>query len=365
LIRELDRDKERVIRSAIIQLLEKNPPPKETFAENVYQLNLAVQRWLFRRSRKRQREMLQVMRSLPQSQATRDYTLLRFLESSGTSPLHLLLPRRLQKVFYRGGVPAFGLRTSARLLATLIIVALAWVIVRPPASPEKADEPPDPPTPPAGMVFVRGDKFLMGTDDAKGSQYSQPTHYKTVGDFFIDKNEVTNEEYYRFVKATGHASPPHWRNGQPKPGTAKLPVVNVSWRDAKAYAEWAGKRLPTEDEWEYAARGRSGPWERNWSTQLSNLKESGHGEPVAVSSYQGGVSWCDAADMVGNVFEWVATDLTPYPKSILKHDPRFKIYRGGAFDTSTEELLTTNRYYDTPDKRLPNLGFRCARDIGK
>ncbi len=218
---------------------------------------------------------------------------------------------------------------------------------------------------PPGMVFVRGDKFLMGTDDTKGNQYSQPTHYKTVADFFIDKNEVTNEEYYRFVKARGRQVPPHWKNGQPKPGTAKLPVVNVTWKDAKDYAEWAGKRLPTEEEWEYAARGRSGPWERNWSTMMSNLKESGHGEPVAVGSYQGGVSWCDAADMVGNVAEWVSSDLSPYPKSTLKHDPRFKIYRGGAFDTSTEELLTTNRYYDTPDKRMPNLGFRCAKDVAK
>ena len=253
-----------------------------------------------------------------------------------------------------------GALVSVALVVTIILVRMLMSD----SPPETVSNAPAVPAP-AGMVFVRGDRFLMGTDDTKGNQYSQPTHYKTVADFFIDKTEVTNEEYYRFVKATSHAVPPHWKNGQPRPGTAKLPVVMVSWKDAKDYAEWAGKRLPTEEEWEYAARGRSGPWERNWSTMLSNLKESGHNEPVAVASYQGGVSWCDAADMVGNVAEWVATDLTPYPKSALRYDARFKIYRGGAFDTSTDELLTTNRYYDTPDKKLPNLGFRCAKDIPK
>ena len=230
---------------------------------------------------------------------------------------------------------------------------------------KRVDVPPAPPAP-AGMVYVKGDsKFLMGTDDTKGAQYSQPTHYTAVGDFFIDVNEVSNDDYYRFVKATNHAVPPDWKNGQPRPGTAKLPVVNVSWKDAKDYAEWAGKRLPTEEEWEYAARGQSGPWKRDWSTLQSNLKESGHGKPVAVGSYQEGRSWCGAADMIGNVFEWVESSLTPYPKSTLRPDPRFKIYRGGAFDTSTEDLLTTNRYFDTPDKRLPNLGFRCAKSMDK
>ena len=156
------------------------------------------------------------------------------------------------------------------LVAGALLVAIVFYkLFTGESQPRPESNAPAVPAPP-GMVFVRGDKFLMGTDDAKGNQYSQPTHYTTVADFFIDKNEVTNEEYYRFVKETSHAAPPDWKNGQPKPGTAKLPVVNVSWRDAKAYAEWARKRLPTEDEWEYAARGRSGPWERNW---LNNAVE--------------------------------------------------------------------------------------------
>ena len=251
----------------------------------------------------------------------------------------------------------------AGLISVALVVAVIYFKALMSMDSKGPEVPPAPPAP-AGMVFVRGgDKFLMGTDDTKGKEWSQPMHEIRVESFFIDKTEVSNEDYYGFVKATGHTPPADWKNGQPRPGTAKLPVVNVSWKDAKDYAEWAGKRLPTEVEWEYAARGMAGPWKRDWSTLQSNLKESGHGQPVAVGSYQEGRSWCGAADMIGNVFEWVGSDLTPYPKSSLRPDPRFKIYRGGAFDTSTEELLTTNRYFDTPDKKRLNLGFRCAKDV--
>ena len=255
------------------------------------------------------------------------------------------------------------------IIAGLVSVALIAVILFLKTLMSMDSKPPVTslaPQAPAGMVFVKGDSnFLMGTDDPKGAQHSQPTHYTSVGDFFIDVNEVSNDDYYRFVKATNHAVPPDWKNGQPRPGTLKLPVVNVSWRDAKDYAEWSGKRLPTEEEWEYAARGLSHPDKKGWSTSQSNLKESGNSAPLAVGSYQEGRSWCGAADMIGNVFEWVESSLTPYPKSTLRPDPRFKIYRGGAFDTSTEELLATNRYYTTPEKKQPNLGFRCAKSVDK
>ena len=128
LIRELDREKEKAIRSAIVALMEKDPPPEETIAADAYQLNLVVQRWLTRRERKARRQMLEVVKTLPQSRAVQDYTLLRFLESGKTSPVNFLLPPRLRKLFFRHGVPAFGARTGVRALGALILSAAAVLI---------------------------------------------------------------------------------------------------------------------------------------------------------------------------------------------------------------------------------------------
>src|SRR5262249_55479410 len=129
LIRELDQEKEKVVRLAIIGLLEKNPPPEESFAADEYQLNLVIQRQLYRRTRKRRREMLEVIRSLPLTQAFRDYTLLRFLETRRNSPLDVLLPGRLRKLFYTNGISVFGLKTSVRFLMASAVMAVAWFVI--------------------------------------------------------------------------------------------------------------------------------------------------------------------------------------------------------------------------------------------
>jgi len=127
LLKELDPDRERAIRLALIELLERDPPPAETYAADLYQLNLVVQRWLSRRDRQRSRELLETLEATSQQQLTSDYTLLRFLEAAPPSPLNVYLPTSLRQAFYRKGVPAFGLKTSVRLVMLIVIIGLGFV----------------------------------------------------------------------------------------------------------------------------------------------------------------------------------------------------------------------------------------------
>jgi serine/threonine-protein kinase len=225
--------------------------------------------------------------------------------------------------------------------------------------------------PPAGTVYVKGGKFTMGTNDPGDTYYDEatPAHIEEVQDFYLDTKETTNEEYYQFVKATGRRAPSHWQGGEPDPSINKLPVTNVSWDDAAAYAQFVGKRLPTEKEWEYAARGSEGrkyPWGDDWNPQCSNSKEDGREAPVAVGSYTKCPSWCGAYDMAGNVAEWVADDFSLYNGSKAKPKTgSFKVYRGGAYNVAKEELRAFIRWYDRPYFQAPYLGFRCAKDATK
>lgn len=128
LINELDSEKQQVIRSAIIDLLEKNPAPQGTFAADARQLDIAVQRsWLNRQDLRKLRQSLRSIKRLPSDEIERDYALVRFLETNPTSPLAIHLPGRLRKLFYRKGIPAFGLKSGLRALATSIIIVAAWI----------------------------------------------------------------------------------------------------------------------------------------------------------------------------------------------------------------------------------------------
>jgi len=137
LIGHLQPNREKAIRSSLVRLLEENPPPQtmsNTFATDAYQLTLFVQQWLYLRTRKSFRNALKLMKTLSTGELYRDKTVIRYLESGRNSPLSLLLPHRLRKLFYRDGVPAFGMKTSARLVITAALVVLAFAGIRPPAS---------------------------------------------------------------------------------------------------------------------------------------------------------------------------------------------------------------------------------------
>lgn len=220
--------------------------------------------------------------------------------------------------------------------------------------------------PPPGMLLVRGGKFMMGTNDAVARDEWKPAHEVEVADFFLDKDEVTNREYQEFVKS-GYPYPPHWKGGEFEPGEGDLPVTNITWDDAKNYAQFRNKRLPTEAEWEYAARGKENrlyPWGNDWDPKKSNSKADERKKPVNVGSYIEGKSWCGAFDMAGNVAEWVDDEYHNYPQSKApSQPPGLRVFRGGGFNLDKEEIKSYVRWAVAPSSQFPYVGFRCAKDI--
>ena len=149
---------------------------------------------------------------------------------------------------------------AAGLIGVVSLVLIGWFVrgalnekpTSETSQPTQASQPAsqaEKPTPPTGMVYVPGGDFMMGRDEKDGGdEYERPAHKVTVKPFFMDQYEVTNEDYAKFVKATGHRVPSNWVNGNYAAGAARKPVTGVTWDDATAYAKWAGKRLPTEEE---------------------------------------------------------------------------------------------------------------------
>jgi formylglycine-generating enzyme required for sulfatase activity len=220
------------------------------------------------------------------------------------------------------------------------------------------------------MVLVPAGEFWMGSDasDPNADDNEKPRHKVYLDAYYIDKYEVTNALYRRFMDATGRSAPKWWNNSNFNGPTQ--PVVGVSWHDADAYCKWAGKRLPTEAEWEKAARGTDGrkyPWGDQWDPSKANA-ESRAGKTAPVGSYPSGVSPYGAHDMAGNVSEWVADwSGSGYYQRSPERNPtspatgRFKVLRGGSWDHKPIGLRAALRYGNTPDYRDYYVGFRCAR----
>lgn len=224
------------------------------------------------------------------------------------------------------------------------------------------------PQPPPGMVYVPGGEFMMGRDD--GEEIERPAHKVTVKPFFIDQYEVTNEEYAKFVAATRNPAPATWINGTYLSYVGHAPVTGVTWDDAEAYAKWAGKRLPTEEEWEFAARGTDGrqyPWGNEWRRELANA-DNISSALADVGTYKG-ASPFNVYDLSGNAWEWTATDLEAYPGSspLPLGTTGLKVIRGNSFQADRDKVTTTFRRGWPPRgaKEYKFTGFRCAKDIAK
>lgn len=235
------------------------------------------------------------------------------------------------------------------------------------------------PTIKADMIQIPGGIFRMGRND--GDDMQKPEHEETVAGFAMDKTEVTNAAYYEFI-ATSDYKPSteesflaNWENRKPISGDENKPVRYVNIEDVKAFAQWRSKRdgvtyrLPTEQEWEYAARNGAKnnlyPWNDKYDPRCAHLNNTNN-DPVVAGTKTCANQW-GVQDLIGNVFEWTGSEAWVYPGSQLElaqmAEKNFMIRGGGAFDKSSGPNAITSafRFPAAGSKRSPGLGFRLVK----
>jgi iron(II)-dependent oxidoreductase len=300
------------------------------------------------------------------------------LDGDGPEPL-------LAGGFVYGMVVQHEHQHDETMLATLQLRGRPYAVLEEPA-PEGADV--------DGMALVPAGPFVMGTDRFPWAYDNErPAHVVELPAFLIDKAPVRNRDYAAFIDAGGYERPELWseegwawrvqegleapqswcrdtgdgcwwrvRFGVVESVPPDEPVQHVCWHEAQAYAAWAGKRLPTEAEWEKAAAGSPG-------LPQANLDQRRLG-PSPVGGY-GGASDCGCVDMLGNVWEWTASSFTPYPGfasfpyreySEVFFGDDYKVLRGGSWATHPSACRVTFRNWDFPIRRQIFAGFRCAQD---
>ncbi|MFH1488334.1 MAG: bifunctional serine/threonine-protein kinase/formylglycine-generating enzyme family protein [Pseudomonadota bacterium] len=220
------------------------------------------------------------------------------------------------------------------------------------------------------MTMVSAGHFWMGSSlNESKNDTEKPRHRAYLSTYYIDKTPVTNQAYRKFLKEAGHPEPNYWAD--PQFNHPMQPVVGVSWHDAVAYAEWANKRLPTEAEWEKAAKGEESliyPWGNEFKSGLANVDYS-LVQTSPVDQYPSGAGPYGSLDMVGNVWEWCLDwfDEKYYAASPPKNPPgpksgQKRVIRGGAWDTISFNARNAFRFFANPETKSTNIGFRCVVD---
>jgi formylglycine-generating enzyme required for sulfatase activity len=263
-------------------------------------------------------------------------------------------------------------QAGSTLMRLFFVLALSFALCGT-VSTTRAQTAAPAPTIPENMVLVPAGEFTMGTNQGEGTgpntprmnNDAQPEHKVTLPAFYIDKTEVTNAQYKAYCDATGYPAPPNWTNGAFASGEEEFAVTHINWWEAAAYAAWAGKRLPTEAEWEKAARGtdkRTFPWGNDWDVNrvIWNRNRS-----FKVGTKPDGASPYGALDMAGNVYEWTASWYDAYPNAphkFAEYGTQMKVIRGGGFYGSEFLARTHYRSVAFPSTRSDWIGFRCAMD---
>lgn len=232
------------------------------------------------------------------------------------------------------------------------------------------------PVPPPGMIYIPEGYFPMGVDTGDFPE-EKPLHFIYTSAYFIDKYEVSNAQYKEFMTATHRPAPKFWNDNRfNQPGQ---PVVGISWDDAVAYATWKGNRLPTEAEWEKAARGKDGlmyPWgnkvDKISAANLANIRGKRGNTPAPVDSYAAGASPYSILNMAGNVAEWC---LDWYDRDYYRNSPEtnpqgpdkpvrpMKVLRGGSWLSAIDDVKTFRRARNYPHIKNNAYGFRTVRPI--
>jgi sulfatase modifying factor 1 len=258
----------------------------------------------------------------------------------------------------------------------------------------------------SGMAYFKGGKFMIGSE--KGLPGEHPVHEVTIKPFLIDKSPVTVAQFRKFIESTQYKTEAerfgdsgvfdfkimqwqllqgaYWEKPLGKDGSKaenNHPVTHVSWNDAVAYAGWSGKRLPTENEWEFAARcGNISSTKFSWGDKVvengvyktnvwqgDDLKAEQGKDGFVYTSPVGffGKTSCGMTDMGGNVWNWCSDTYKPYPGSTTPYrvDPKVKVIRGGSFffdQYGEDSYSTTGRSFNSHETSLFNTGFRCAID---
>ena len=224
---------------------------------------------------------------------------------------------------------------------------------------------------PEGMAYIPAGEFIMGSNERWDDESPEYVVYTPA--YFIDKFEVTLASYKKFLDATGYRVPKGLEQLNIKK-VGNYPMVYVNWYDAVAYAKWVGKRLPTEEEWEKAARGTDGrtyPWGIVFDPKKSNNPQLDATNAKEVGQYEAGKSPYGLYDMSGNVWEWVDAPYMPHPGNKTpseEYNQKYKLAKGGSWFNCLYyncgiSAPTYNRSFFLPSTQNNSLGFRCVKDI--
>jgi len=231
-----------------------------------------------------------------------------------------------------------------------------------------------------GMVYIPAGEFIMGAAPEEAQRLAEeynihpslfasetPQRSIYVKAFYIDRYPVINAQYKQFIDATGHRSPPHWNGSEFPPGQDDYPVTQVNWNDANTYAQWAGKRLPTEEEWEKAARGSDGrryPWGNEWDEEACWIDDGTSPQtplPLPAGCLLKGASPYEVMEMVGNVAQWCSTPSQP-PNTNLGWAWYVVKGAGNAHRLRFNFRCSARNFSAHTSRHHSWLGFRCALD---